>query len=135
MTMTAIRFTSRANAHPVGKSHSLLTHNHGEGDLKRIKQQLPRVGTGAAKITNKKNPRAGTQIFFEKIACAETACAENDGTLYYCHMTAGARNPRNLLTSRIPVLLQVLQVLGKESASDVENHTAESIYKNAEPRM
>ena len=38
-----------------------------------IKQQLPQVGTGAAKITNKKYPRAGTQIFFEKIACAETA--------------------------------------------------------------
>ena len=24
-----------------------------------------------------------TQIFFEKKACAETASAENDGTLYY----------------------------------------------------
>ena len=31
------------------------------------------MGTGAAKITNKEYPRAGTQIFFEKIACAETA--------------------------------------------------------------
>ena len=38
-----------------------------------IKQQLPQVGTGAAKITNKKYPCAGTQIFFEKIVCAETA--------------------------------------------------------------
>ena len=52
------------------------------------------------------------------------------------HTTAGARNPRNLLTSRIPVLLilQVLQVLRKESAFDVVNLTAENIYKNAEPR-
>ena len=50
------------------------------------------------------------------------------------HTIAGARNPRNLLTSRIPVLLQVLQV-PKESASDVVNLTAENIYKNAEPRM
>ena len=50
------------------------------------------------------------------------------------HTTAGARNPRNLLTSRIPVLLQVLQV-PKESASDVVNLTTENIYKNAEPRM
>ena len=31
------------------------------------------MGTGAAKITNKEYPRAGTQIFFKKIACAETA--------------------------------------------------------------
>ena len=31
------------------------------------------MGTGAAKITNKKYPRAGTQIFFKKIACTETA--------------------------------------------------------------
>ena len=53
------------------------------------------------------------------------------------HTTAGARNPRNLLTSRILVLLilQVLPVLGKESAFDVVNLTAENIYKNAEPRM
>ena len=50
------------------------------------------------------------------------------------HMTAGARNPRNLLMSRIPVLLQVLQV-PKESASDVVKLTAENTYKNAEPRM
>ena len=53
------------------------------------------------------------------------------------HMTAEARNPRNLLTSRIPVLLilQVLQTLRKESAFDVENPSAENTYKNAEPRM
>ena len=53
------------------------------------------------------------------------------------HTTAGARNPRNLLTSRIPVLLilQVPQILRKESASDVVNLSAENIYKNAEPRM
>ena len=50
------------------------------------------------------------------------------------HTTAGARNPRNLLTSRIPILL-VLQVLQRESAFDVESPTAENIYKNAEPRM
>ena len=52
-------------------------------------------------------------------------------------MTAEARNPRNLLTSRIPVLLilQVPQILRKESASDVVNLSAENIYKNAEPRM
>ena len=50
------------------------------------------------------------------------------------HTTAGARNPRNLLMSRIPVLLQVLQV-PKESASDVVKLTAENTYKNAEPRM
>ena len=53
------------------------------------------------------------------------------------HTTAGARNPRNLLMSRILVLpiLQVLPALRKESASDVVNLTAENIYKNAEPRM
>ena len=49
-------------------------------------------------------------------------------------MTAGARNPRNLLMSRI-LVLQVLLALGKESASDVVNLTAENIYKNAEPRI
>ena len=49
----------------------------------------------------------------------------------------GARNPRNLLTSRIPVLitLQVPQILRKENASDVVNLTVENIYKNAEPRI
>ena len=38
--------------------------------------------------------------------------------------------------SRIPVLLilQVPQILRKESASDVVNLSAENIYKNAEPR-
>ena len=50
------------------------------------------------------------------------------------HMTAGARNPRNLLASRIPVL-QVPQILRKENAFDVVNLSAENIYKNAEPRM
>ena len=40
-------------------------------------------------------------------------------------MTAGARNPRNLLTSRIPILL-VLQVLQKESAFDVESPTTDN---------
>ena len=51
--------------------------------------------------------------------------------------TVEARNPRNLLTSRIPVLLilQVPQILRKESASDVVNLSAENTYKNAEPRM
>ena len=53
------------------------------------------------------------------------------------HTTAGARNLRNLLTGRIPVLLilQVPQILRKESASDVVNLSAENTYKNAEPRM
>ena len=53
------------------------------------------------------------------------------------HTTAGARNPRNLLASRIPVLLilQVPQVLRKESAFDVVNPSAENTYKNAEPRI
>ena len=53
------------------------------------------------------------------------------------HTTVEARNPRNLLTSRILVLLilQVPQILRKESASDVVNLSAENIYKNAEPRM
>ena len=50
------------------------------------------------------------------------------------HTTAEKRNPRNLLASRIPVLL-ILQILRKESASDVVNLSAENIYKNAEPRM
>ena len=36
--------------------------------------------------------------------------------------------------SRI-LVLQVLLALGKESASDVVNLTAENIYKNAEPRI
>ena len=53
------------------------------------------------------------------------------------HTTAGARNPKNLLMTRILVLLilQVLLALGKESASDVVNLTAENIYKNAEPKI
>ena len=45
-------------------------------------------------------------------------------------MIATRRNPGNLLTSRIPILQGP-----RDSASDVESPTTESIKKNAEPRM
>ena len=47
-----------------------------------------------------------------------------------CHTTAEARNPENLLMSRIPVLQGP-----RDSAFDVVNLTTENIKKNAEPRM
>ena len=48
-------------------------------------------------------------------------------------MMPEARNPRNLLMSRIPVL-QDLQG-PRDSAFNVESHTAENTQKNAGPRM
>ena len=47
-----------------------------------------------------------------------------------CNMIAGARNPENLLTSRIPVLQ-----VPRDNAFDVVNPTTRNIKKNAEPRM
>ena len=47
-----------------------------------------------------------------------------------CHTKAGARNPENLLTSRIPVLQGP-----RDSAIVVESPAAKSTKKNAEPRM
>ena len=47
-----------------------------------------------------------------------------------CHTMPEARNPRNLLTSRIPVLQGP-----KDSAFNVESHTPENTYKNTRPRI
>ena len=44
-------------------------------------------------------------------------------SIHYSHMTAEARNPKLLLTNRIPVLLQVLQS-PRDSAFDVMNPSA-----------
>ena len=52
-------------------------------------------------------------------------------------MTAEARNPRNLLPSRIPALPVLLQILQapRENAFNVENPSARNTKKNAEHRM
>ena len=47
-----------------------------------------------------------------------------------CHTMPEARNPRNLLMNRIPVLQDP-----RDSAFDVESHTTENTCKNERPRM
>ena len=47
-----------------------------------------------------------------------------------CHMMLEARNPRNLLMSKIPVLQDP-----RDSNFNVESPTTENTYKNARPRI